>query len=95
MKTLPQTTFERSGLVEHAESLRGHPLLGQTALDHAKAWKFAALESPVELDITYKFVLRKADEGNFTLVSFDAPGEIRVESSPPIIDTEAASQKSQ
>jgi len=74
----------RSGLVEHAETLQGHPLLVQWALQNAKEWRFAAMESPLELDITYKFVLRKASEMNFSSVSFDVPGEIRVESSPPL-----------
>lgn len=79
-----------SGTVQRADVVSGHPLLKQVAIDNAATWKFAALDGPAELDLTYTFELGDAGLGSGTVVKFDVPGEIRIQSSPAIIDTIAS-----
>ena len=85
-------TVGTSGLVERAESPSGHPLLQRTALEHARGLKFATLESSVELDVTYNFVLNDDGAAGFSSVVYGARGEIRVQTSPPIVDMIASKE---
>jgi hypothetical protein len=67
----------------------GHPLLAQAALANVRAWKFAPLgEGEINSEISFEFGLRDtANGGSREQVTLDLPGVVRVQTTPPIVDT--------
>jgi TonB family protein len=82
-------SVDTSGAVKDARIVSGHPLLAQAALANVRAWKFAPLgDGEINSEIGFEFGLRDtANGGSREQVTLDLPGVVRVQTTPPIVDT--------
>lgn len=78
-----QVSVDRSGKITELVVVSGHPLLVETASRNAQLWKFAPMNEPVTIPLTYSFLL----EGSLQKTTFTTPGEILIESLPVMIST--------
>jgi TonB family protein len=85
-----QVSVAASGMVEHVEILKGHPLLRQAAADNVGKWRFAPQSGkPRTFELKCEFALRGVDfsSQNPRLFLVAEPLHLLILASPPIIDT--------